>query len=208
MMLLAETTPMVPEAFVPLVYVFLILWGLIDCFFGFRIFRLTLAILLAMIGSLVGAWLGFVIVEGSWALVLGGFVLGAVAGALFAMPLYRVAAAALGVVWAFAVVTPYLQGLPDWWFWLAVGVVCLLAAILAIYLATALIMLMTAYGGAVRVVYGVWFFLGGPHVLEFLHNEDVSPEIPVGRIVPLVAVLVLGTVGFLAQAWAERKRTG
>lgn len=198
---------MVPEAFIPLVYVFLIFWGLIDCFFGFRIFRLTLAILLAMVGSLAGAWLGFVIDEGSRTLLLGGFVLGAVAGALFAMPLYRVAAAALGVFWAFAVVTPYLQELSDWFYWVAIGVVCLVAAILAIYLATALIMLMTAYGGAVRVVYGIWYFLGGPHVLEFLHNEEAVPEIPVGRIVPLVAVLVLGTFGFLAQAWAERKRT-
>ena len=55
----SEATVMVPEAAAPLLYALMVFWGVIDCFFGFRVFKITIAIILAFTGSLAGAWLGY-----------------------------------------------------------------------------------------------------------------------------------------------------
>lgn len=196
----------VAPAFVPFLYAFLVVWGLVDCFFGYRIFRMTLAMVVALVGAVLGAWAGFELGNQSAVWSLGGLIAGAIGGAILAAFFYKVGVASLAAFWTFALVSPYLTGLGDVAFWTVSVLACGLAAVLAIYLVSTLIMAMTAYGGALRVVYGVWFFLGGPALLEVLHSPEGDFEWIEGRILPLVIILVLGTFGFFVQSWSHYRR--
>lgn len=206
LMMESEATTMIPEATAPLLYVLMIFWGVIDCFFGFRVFKITIAIILAFVGSLVGAWLGYLIGSASWIPILAGFLIGGLGGALFAGIFFRTTAAVLGAFWAFTLVSPYLYDLAEWWFWLIAAVVCILAGILAIYVATFLIIVITAFSGAFRIVYGIWFFLGGPALLAFLYSSEYKFEVFQEGFLPLFVALLLGAIGAALQLWSEHRR--
>lgn len=197
---------MVPGAAAPLLYVLMIFWGVIDCFFGFRVFKITIAIILAFVGCLAGAWVGYFIDSASWIPILAGFLIGGLAGALLAGIFFRTTAAVLGAFWAFTLVSPHLHGLAEWWFWLVAAVVCILAGILAVYVAAFLIILMTAFSGAFRIVYGIWFFLGGPAFLGFLYSTEYEFVIFQAGFLPFFVALFLGSVGAALQFWSEHRR--
>lgn len=205
-MMESEATAMIPEAAAPLLYVLMIFWGVIDCFFGFRVFKITIAIILAFAGSLAGAWLGYLIDSASWIPILAGFVVGGLGGALLAGIFFRTTAAVLGAFWAFTVVSPHLHGLAEWWFWLIAAVVCILAGILAVYVATFLIILITAFSGAFRIVYGIWFFLGGPAILAFLYSSEYEFVVFQEGFIPFIVALLLGITGAGLQLWSEHRR--
>lgn len=184
--------------------VLIIVWGLLDCFFGYRVFRFTVGLL----GIAAGAVLGhqfFVeilgIADGArWI----GFAIGAIAGGILAFGLYLVGVFILGFSIGFMFAPAFWQGSSELTM-LAIGagagLVCGLVALMAQRL---LVSACTAWGGAIRIVLGVAFFTED---LDWSFYAAYPQQIGVllsERPWMLVVFLALGAAGFLAQLAGRR----
>lgn len=184
----------------------LLLGGIVACFFGYRLFRLVLAI----VGFVLGAALATSVVGpgSSWsavAVAVGGGLVGAMA--LFAAYYVGVAllGAALGVVvgnLAFAAGTqePHL----------VMVILCAVAgAILAMFLQRYVITTGTAFGGAWTILVGGLALVGDPTAAYAAASGHVWIVYPLDpgpdrQWLP-VAWVVLGVVGTVVQlGWTGR----
>jgi hypothetical protein len=174
---------------------FSIIFGIVACFFGYRIFRVVLSIL----GFIVGASIGMALVGEStqttqFLVALVGGLIGAVvmnalyflgiviAGALLGALLVNLLLAALGVE-------------PNVVF-LVVGAI--VGGAVAVVLNKQMIILSTAFSGAAGVIYGLTLFipdLGGFDPLGTLSRANQSQP----SLVLLVAWIILGIAGVGAQ---------
>ncbi|MCD8483883.1 MAG: hypothetical protein LR015_15280 [Verrucomicrobia bacterium] len=68
----------------PIIYSLLLVWGLLDCFFGHPLFKITVAVFGMFAGALLGAQIGFIWFDGRWLPAVIGLVTGGIAGALLA----------------------------------------------------------------------------------------------------------------------------
>jgi hypothetical protein len=185
--------------YVPLIYGLMVFIGLIGCFFGFKLFRLMLVIVMAFSCGVLGGWLGFSLSMEPliWSAV--GLALGAVIGGVLAFFFYSVGVGILGALFVCASLMPYLQTL-DPLLQAAVLLVCgLVAAYAAVSVTNLAIQLVTAMLGAFLAVQGVLFFLQG-RVSESWIPGTTTWELDL-IFTPLagLAALVLGAVGFFFQ---------
>lgn len=165
-----------------------VLYGLIACFFGWRIFRLTLTIA----GVLIGGALGYTVSEGSVITALVGALIGG--GLLFA--LFRIgifiAGALLGAVLGIALglVIGLEQGglMP-----LAVIIGVVAGGLIALVLQKLIVIASTAFGGAASIVGGLSLLF--PELGLIAATEDGASQTTFG----LIIWLVLGAFGFLFQ---------
>jgi len=179
--------------------VLIIIWGLLDCFFGYRVFKFTVGLL----GIAAGAVLGHQFCVEVLGIADGarwiGFGIGAVVGGILAFGLYLVGVFILGFSLGFMFAPAFVEGASEFTM-LAVGagagLVCGLVAVLAQRL---LISACTAWGGAIRVVLGIAFFSEG---LDWSFYAAYPQQIGVlltERSWMLIVFLVLGAAGFIAQ---------
>jgi hypothetical protein len=182
---------------------FSVAFGLIDCFFGYRIFRLILSI----IGFIVGASIAMNLVTADTQLVtILVAVIGGVIGAILMNALYFI-----GVIIAGALLGALLANL----LLVAVGIepnalLLIIAAILGGAVALALnqlmIILSTAFSGAAAIVYGISLFipgLGGFDPLGALRRGTETQSEP--SLMLLLLWFILGIVGFAVQYRARQK---
>ncbi len=185
---------------------FLIFFGLVTCFSGYRVFRLYLTILGFGVGFALGASLGYKS-PGAAAVVFG--IVGGIVGMILINLLYVIsiilAGAGTGILIASALVTPLNPNQEGVMIAMAVGGI--LGGFLALILAKLIIMLSTAFSGAVMVVYGVLFLLPGSTVLiqpEFSVTVTLPKE--TSLIVVTLAWVILGAIGFVVQFRSNRRR--
>jgi hypothetical protein len=179
--------------------VLIIIWGLLDCFFGYRVFRFTVGLL----GIAAGAVLGHQFCVEILGIVDGarwiGFGIGAIAGGILAFGLYLVGVFILGFSLGFMFAPAFLQGTSEITM-LAVGAGAgLVCGLVAVFAQRLLVSACTAWGGAIRVVLGVAFFSEG---LDWSFYAAYPQQIGVllsERGWMLVIFLALGAAGFLAQ---------
>ena len=134
--------------------------GIVQCFFGYRFFKFVLGLTgFVACGFLAGSF-AYGVSENEIAAVVIGLI-GGLLGAWLFVALYFVGVfligAYLGVVlslMAFAVATtePHL---------VLVAIAAIVAGVLAVWIQKFMIMLSTAFGGAWLIVQGVTFFFGG-----------------------------------------------
>ena len=185
--------------YVPLVYGLMVVIGLVGCFFGFKLFRLMLVVLVALAIAVLGGWIGFTFTQEPllWAAV--GLAVGAVAGAVLAFFFYSVGVGVLGALFVCTTLLTYLHGLGIV-LQVAILLVCgLVAAYVAVSVTNLAIQLVTAMLGAFMAVQGVLFFLQGRVDKEWI-NDSGSWELAM-NFDPMagLAALVLGAVGFFFQ---------
>ena len=135
--------------------------GLIECFFGYRIFRFLLGVIGFIIGAVIAGSLGFELSGGSELISVIAGLAGGVIGALLIYWLYSIGVFALGAALGFAV-TAYVYGLlnenPVYWVMIAASSA---AGILAVFFQKPMIILATSFGGAFAAVTGIAYLLTG-----------------------------------------------
>jgi hypothetical protein len=173
-----------------------IVLGIIECFFGYRIFK----VILAITGFIVGAALGGVLAYSSsqsQAVVLLAALVGGIIGAVLAYTLYAVGVFLIGALVG-AVLGYMLFGLvhssPQP---VVIVIIAVIVGIVAVILQRLMIIVSTAFGGAWGVVSG----------LVSLTTGAVSPLAPGGLSALrggtlwgiILGWLVLGIVGAVVQ---------
>lgn len=178
---------------------FLIAWGMLDCFFGYRVFKFTVGLLGVVAGAIFGHQLFVEVLGLTGEIRWVGFGLGALLGGALAFGLYLVGVFILGFSLGF-MLAPGLWPQGDEMTLLAVGagagLVCGLIAMLAQKL---LVAVGTALSGAIRVVLGASFFIEG---LDWTFYASQPQQIGVllsERMWMLVVFVILGAAGLIAQ---------
>lgn len=188
-----------------IVYGLIIISGLIDCFFGYRVFRLVLAVLLGLIGAGWGAYLGNHFGSDSWTAILVGLLIGGILGVVLSMFFFRASVAVSGAMFGYAMISPWVASFAPWIQLLILIAGCGLCGLISIFAVNFAIMLATAFSGAFRVVYGGWYLVGGPAILVLRSDAEAGWHILGAQLEPFVAMVVLGAVGFFFQ-WSAYRR--
>ncbi len=182
-----------------------ILVGVIECFFGYRIFRVILALTGFLFGSTLAGGVAYAFSSPSSQLILTllGGVIGGLMGAGFMFWLYHCGLFLLGVFLGSTVGASLvaLVGRPPSPV-LVVGL-GLAGGVAAILFQRLMIIVSTGFGGAWSAIFGIAFFAGivDPRHLDRLYrisNRDLYPL--------LLAWVSLGSVGVLTQYRSPRKK--
>jgi len=186
----------------------LLLGGTVSCFFGYRLFRIVLAIFGFIIGALIAS--SFLPMSSTWvmlAVALVGGLLGA--GVLIAAYFVGVAlvGAGLGAVAANLMFTATGQD-PHF---LVLVLTTLLGAAAAMYLQRYFIIVGTAFGGAWTLIVGAAALFGDRTALAAAAANDVWVAYPLnpapGRAWVKLAWIVLGLIGATVQlGWTGGER--
>jgi len=193
-----------------LVAILTIAFGLLNCFFGYRIFRFMLALWGLVLGAYVGATVAGNLADGQLLWVIVGGVVGAILGAVLMSLLYFlgvfVVGAAAGAVLADAVGVAAGIDMPT----LVVIIVAVVVGIIALILQRVVLILATAFLGAWAVVSGALSLLAGTSTTPAeLYGDAVQagqllPGLP--SLVVLLAWLVLALLGAVTQFAMTRER--
>ena len=186
-------------------------WGLLDCFFGYRVFRVAVALLGALVlgllaTSAVGQWFGGGEVV-SWV----AFAVGALLGLVLSFAFYLVGVFLAGFSFGYAVtlaLVPFTGPAATLLIGAVAGTAC---GLLALLLQRLIIAAATAFGGAFRVALAAAFFVDGLDWQFYLHSPEQVPALLVGRWWVTVVTLGLGFIGLVTQlrrapAGGEKKK--
>ncbi len=171
--------------------------GIIECFFGFRFFRLVLAVL----GFFIGAALAIALVSSDQNLVviIAGLIGGIIGATLFYF-LYFVGTFLAGLFLG-ATLAGILAGDLNLAANAATIVIVIGAVIggaLGIVLSKYIIMLSTAVTGATQIVYAVLLLLPGVRFLPTATQVQIRLQSPQSLIATIV-ILILAAIGFSVQ---------
>jgi hypothetical protein len=175
------------------------LWGLLDCFFGFRIFRATMRLLMGFIFAVAAATLALRIVPESVPVFLVSCAVGLVLGFLVGWYVYKLGVVAMAVLGGFVLAAPFVSSLGANAFMAQCGV-ALACGLLTFLLLEPVVIASTALTGAFRVMFGVMFFFGGQSLMEYICGTKSfeSLFVNMGKL-PLVLTLLLAVVGCFVQ---------
>lgn len=175
-----------------------ILWGLLDCFFGYRVFKLTIALLGAVAGALLaqaGAQAAGLGSGGELAALLVGALLGAGLAFLAYIAAVFVAGFGLGATLAILLLSHFHHMVAL----LAALVVGVIGGVAAVKLQRVVIILATALMGAFRAIFALMYFTNQLDWLYYFRQPQQIPAVVDTNTWVFPAVLVLAAVGALAQ---------
>lgn len=183
----------------------LIIWGLADCFFGYRIFKLTITILGVVMGAGLGTCLGVWFFDNSLAAPFIGLFLGGVLGGVLSFYIYLIGVFILGFGLGVILAAPFLEQLGGTGFNLLL-VLGVLSGIFSIILVKVMVIVATAVTGAFRVVFGAAYLLGGNNLFHAFTDPE-SLLAMLGESNELFWTMVLTAVaGILVQYRSRKKR--
>lgn len=175
-----------------------IVWGLLDCFFGYRIFKVTIAVLGAVIGALLGQMATTAAGLGSGAELAGVFV-GALLGAGLAFLLYLagvfIAGFGFGATLALLLLAHFNHSVAL----LASIVTGLVGGWAAVKLQKVVIVLATALLGAFRAMLALAYFTSQIDWLFYFQQPQHFPALIDHNGWMFPSILVLAAVGAIAQ---------
>jgi len=174
------------------------LFGLLICFFGYKIFRIVLAILGFIIGASFIAGVGFTLTDGNEILViLIAGIAGGLVAAVILLFLYSAGVFLLGALFGISVFSGILMLINIDTSPLLYIMPAILGGIIALLLQKFMIILITSFAGAWIAVIGTLYVLNSnfnPFTPEFTNNIS---EIDTYRI--LLSLIALGGLGFVVQ---------
>lgn len=175
-----------------------IAWGVLDCFFGYKVFKITLA----LVGGLIGAVAAHAAATAA-GLGAGGItaclVVGGLIGAGLAFLMYIAAVFVAG--FGFGATLGILL-LANYHHMVALLSGCVLGAIggfLAVKVQRILIMLSTALLGAFRAVLALAYFTNSIDWLYYFRQPDQLPALIDSNPWMFPSILALAVVGVIAQ---------
>lgn len=193
---MGSLTDLLAGASIPLVAVALVL-GLVNCFFGYKLFRVMLVIYGFLLGAGAGVFLAGVLLEGEGWIAIAAAVVGGIVGAVLMSALYYVGVFVVGAL-AGAMFLGALGASLDFSMpVLAVIVGAIVTGIVAILLQRAVLIMATAFSGAWVAIMGGTALLEGSSFT--LTNLRWVPPVWQRSYVPLIIWLVLGIGGAVVQ---------
>jgi hypothetical protein len=182
----------------PWISVAAITWGLLDCFFGYRVFKITLALLGGLLGAgaahFAATALGLGPAGQTVALVAGG-ILGAGLAFLLYIGAVFVAGFGFGATLGILLLANFHQMVAL----LSGCVLGIVGGFLAVKIQRVLIMLSTGLLGAFRAVLALAYFTSRVDWLYYFRQPDQLPALIEANSWLLPAILALAVVGVLAQ---------
>jgi len=186
-----------------------LLWGIIDCFYGFRFFKISVI----CIGSLLMGYLGMLISQHYFGLgvvnSLAGFSAGMAVGIVFSWLLYRVETFLIGMLLGMLFAASFFPHVSE----LQLGITCLgglAGGILMLMFMDLMIISVTAVTGALRIVLCVAVYTGAvstAEVYKLIESDSVMGvwyQWHLG-LRYVLALLVLLLLGFIKQYGHYRK---
>ncbi len=175
-----------------------IAWALLDCFFGYRLFKLTVALLGGLLGALVGHAAGTALGLGAGA-EIGAWVVGGLLGVGLAFLVYTAAvfAAGFGLGAALAILT--LSHFNPMVALLSGCVLGVVGGFLAVKLQRVIIILATAVLGSFRALLAATYFSSQLDWLYYYERPQQIPALIAGNSWMLPSILALAVVGAIAQ---------
>jgi hypothetical protein len=193
---------MLPVAYQLPAAAILVAGGALSCFFGYRLFKVVLALFGFIIGGLAAS---SVFGESAATAMVIAAVVGGLCGAFLLLAAYFLGVALVGAgvgVATVHVIWTQIQGDPHP---AVVIVFAVLGALLATWLQRYVIILGTAFGGAWTVVVGAAALLGNPAALNAAAAGDVWVAYPMspapGQAWVSWTFLALGALGTLVQMY-------
>ena len=199
---------MLPAAYQLPAALVLLLGGTVSCFFGYRLFRIVLAIFGFIIGALILT--SFMPMSSTWAMLAVALV-GGLMGAGVLIAAYFVGVALVGAgLGAVAANLMFAATGQDPHF-LVLVLLTLLGAAAAMYLQRYFIIVGTAFGGAWTLIVGAAALFGDSTALAAAAANDVWVAYPLnpapGRAWVKLAWIVLGLIGTAVQlGWTGGER--
>jgi hypothetical protein len=182
----------------PWISVAVITWGLLDCFFGYRVFKVTLALLGGLLGAgaahLAATAMGLGPLGQTIALIAGGIL-----GAGLAFLLYIAAVFIAGFGFGATLGILLLANFHHMVALLSGCVLGIVGGFLAVKVQRVLIMLSTALLGAFRAVLALAYFTSSIDWLYYFRQPDQLPALIDGNSWMFPAILALAVVGVIAQ---------
>jgi len=193
----------------PWISVGAIAWGILDCFFGYRVFKATVALLGGLIGAFFGQAAGVALGLGMGG-EIGGLVVGGLLGVALAYLLYVAAVFAAGFGFGATLGMLILTHLNHMVALLGGCVLGLVGGILAVKLQRVVIILATALLGSFRALLAATFFTGQIDWLFYYRQPQQIPALIDSNTWMFPAILALATVGVISQlglgGLAEKKK--
>ncbi len=171
---------------------------MLDCFFGYRIFKITLAVLGGLIGVVFGQAAGAALGMGAIG-EISGLILGGLLGAGLAYLLYIAAVFVAGFLFGATLGVLLLANYNHMVALLSGGVIGIVGGVLAVKLQRVLIMLSTALVGAFRAILALSFFTSRMDWVYYLQHPSQMPALIDNNAWMFPAVLALAAVGVIAQ---------
>jgi hypothetical protein len=197
-----------PALTAPALHGFIAVWGLLDCFFGLKIFKATVRILMAFVGATFAATLAMHFMPQSITALLVSSAVGLLVGIVVGWYVWKMGAVVMAVFAAFVLTSPIAAQLAPTYAVILPAVAGLLAGILVFVMLEPVIIGSTAMTGAFRLVYGVAFFMGGPNLLDYISGGKGVQDLFLGGDWRLAGLtLLLAAAGCYVQLlfWRARK---
>ncbi len=190
----------------PLLHGLIAIWGLLDCFFGLKIFKATVRILMAFIGATIAATLAMHMWPESVTALLVCSGVGLVLGILLGWYVWKMGLVLMAVMAGFIFASPLAAQLSPAMALLvpcAIGLVC---GLLVFVILEPAVIGSTAVTGSFRLVYGAAFFIGGPNLYDYVSGEKTMHDLLVGGDWRLaLATLLIAAMGAYLQFHFWRK---
>lgn len=175
-----------------------IIWGLLDCFFGYRIFKITLAVVGGLIGLAAGHALATALGFGQGAetaTLITSSLLGAGLAFLLYIAAVFVAGFGFGATLGMLLLANYHHMVS-----LLTGVVLgIVGGFLAVKVQRVLIILSTSLLGSFRTILALSYFTSQIDWLFYFKQPDQMPALIEGNGWMFPSILALAAVGVIAQ---------
>ena len=185
--------------FLPVLYGFSSIVGILSCFFGFRLFRLILTVIVALAVGGLGAYIGFLAGNNPVWWSIGGFFVGLILGIIFGMFFYALAVATTGATATALFLLPLLENFELPWQLGITGIVAGVAALISVFLTNLIIQLATSFIGAFLASYSIAYFITGEALYQVVQeSETMTVQVDASLMVNIIATVV-ALIGFLFQ---------
>ncbi len=175
-----------------------IAWGLLDVFFGYRVFKVTLAVVGGLIGLAAAHGLATALGLGPDAQVIA-LVVGALLGSAMAFLLYIAAVFVAGFGFGVTLGVLLLANHHQMVALLAGVVMGIIGGFLAVKAQRVLIVLSTALLGSFRAMLALAYFTNQLDWLYYFRQPDQVPALIEGNVWMFPSILALAAVGVIAQ---------
>ena len=177
--------------------ILIILFGIVNCFFGYVYFRLLLGVWGFIMGGVLGISLAS---DGAPVVVLAAGLIGAVLGAVLIYLLFRVGVLIIGALLGYVLTAALLAqlGFSENIFLLAlVGAV--IFGILALVINRVFIIVLTAFSGASAIITGVSLLMNAERVTQAFAERRFDPVFADTPLIVGVFWLLLAVAGIFIQ---------
>ncbi len=187
-----------------LIHIAAIVWGLTDCFWGWRLFKLTITLLGIAYGCVLGIFIVYSF-NNDPVYLLVGCILGGISGGIVSFAIYLSGMFVLGFTFAVIMSGTLVSFIDSTWANVALIFFGLLGGIASVILTKHIVIILTSFVGAYRVVFGIGYFFGGYSIWETVFNLKLMMDRLMHSFNYQIATILLGAFSAYIQYRAQNK---